>query len=256
MIYSMKHKIIPLLIVCLLLTNCLFGQATDSLVNHGLKLEKAMQEAAALQQYLTVLKTDSFNLTALNRSAILTIREGKRQKTAKAAIPYYRTAKDLASTALRTDPDNKESLVAMATALRQLSLHAGAKEKAAYLKEIKADLDKALQIDAAYAPAWHALGNWNYDISKMNFAERAATKLLFGGLPDASFAAAIKDYLKCQRLDPAFILNISDLAKAYHANEEDLKAITALKQAIRLRPILQDDRMIQQECKKMLESLQ
>lgn len=252
----MKHKILNLLFVCLFLSGSLYGQNTDSLVRRGLELEHSMKEAAALQQYASVIKIDSTNLTALNHSAILTIREGKRQKTAKVAVPYYLAAKNFSSTALRISPDNKETLATMANVLRELSLHAGAKEKATYLKEIKSHLEKALQIDSTYAPAWHALGNWNYDISQMNFAERTATKLLFGGLPNASFANAIKAYLQCRRLDPSSIENVYNLAQAYHANEEDLKAIATLKQAIRLRPILQDDRMLQQKCKKMLESLQ
>lgn len=234
----------------------LHAQSADSLVRQGLSLEKHMQESLALKKYNEAIQQDSANLVALHQAAILSVREGKRQKTRKAAVAYFNRAKLYASKAVDLNPNNKESLLAMASAVQQLSLHAGAKEKASYLKATKSYLDKALQIDSTYGRAWHLLGNWNDEVSQMNFAERAAMKLLFGGLPDASLDAAILNYKKCLRLDPSYIRNYYDLGRAYHQKEEDIKAIAILKQAIRLRPIQQDDRAIQQECKKMLESLQ
>lgn len=233
-----------------------YAQSIDSLLNKAQQLEKQMKEASALGLYREVLSKDSTNLTALNQSAILTVREGKRQKNTKAAEPYFNVAKNYASRALEANTDNKTSLVALSMALQQLSLHAGAKEKAIYLKDIKGYLQKALQIDSTYATAWHLLGNWNAELSQMNFAERAATKLLFGGLPNASLDAAISCYKKCLHFNPTYILNYYDLAQAYHSQEDDVKAMAILQKAIRLRPIQQDDRNIQEACKKMLESLQ
>lgn len=246
--------------IALLLFQCLSfqlpAQSIESLLQEGHELENQANEAGALKKYSAVLKVDSSNATALNQSAILTVREGRRQKTTKAAEPYFLVGKNYADKATRLYPGNKVSLLALSMALQELSLHAGAKEKAAYIKEIKSNLDKALSIDSSYARAWHMLGNWNIEVSQMNFAEKAATKLLFGGLPDASTNAAIRAYLRCRRLDPSYILNYYDLANAYHTAGDDTKAIAVLKQALRLRPILQDDHSIQARCKDLLESLQ
>jgi tetratricopeptide (TPR) repeat protein len=234
----------------------LHAQSADSLVANGIRLEKAMQESKALQKYYTAIKIDSDNAQALWRASILNTREGMRQSSEKAGKSYFNAAKNLAVSALRKNSNNKEANVAMAMALWQLSLSAGAKEKAAYIKEVKTYINKALLIDSSYALAWHMSGNWNYEVSTLGFAERAATKLLFGKLPAASLDRAVKDYEKCRELDPRFIQNMYDLAKAYHAQNKDLQAISTLKQALRLRPVRQDDRNIQEECRKMIGRLQ
>lgn len=251
----MKISFITLLLL-LSLQHLLKGQSANTLLQEGLQLEQQAKEAAALKNYQLVLQQDSSNVVALNHAAILMAREGKRQTKVKSAEPYFLTAKNYASRALRVHAEDKVSLVALSMALQQLSLHAGAKEKAAYIKEIKTYLDKAIQIDSAYGPAWHLLGDWNIEVSQMNFAEKAATKLLFGGLPEAGMDAAIAAYARCRRLEPASIENYFDLARAYHTQGNDTQAMAMLKQAIRLRPVAQDDRAIQQQCKDMLQSLQ
>lgn len=252
----MRHKRFVIILLLLCRGYLSPAQSAEALLQEGLAMEKQTDEAGALKKYAAVLKTDSLNARALNRSALLLVRKGRRQKSAKPSTAYYLSAKNYAAKATAAYPDNKESLFAMSLALQQLSVHAGAKEKASYLKDARTYLDKALHIDSAYAPAWHALGAWNMEIHKMNFVEKAATKLLFGNLPEAGVAAAINAYQKCRKLDPAFIENYYDLAGAYHAKGDDTHAIATLKQAVRLRPLLEDDRSIQEKCRKMLQSLQ
>ncbi|MGH2643928.1 MAG: hypothetical protein ACRDE2_08270 [Chitinophagaceae bacterium] len=231
------------------------GQTVDSLVAHGMRFEKAMNESEALKQYQAAIALDSGNVEALCRASILTSREGNRQQTSGQKVPYFNKAKSLAGTALRKSADNKEANYAMALALTHLSTISGAKEKAADLKAIKTYADKALLIDSKYAQAWNILGRWNYEVSTLNFAERTALKFLFGKLPIASLGNAINDYLRCRQLDPGYIQNVYDLAMAYHANGQDVEAITTLNEAIHLRPILQDDRSIQENCRSMIQQL-
>lgn len=232
------------------------AQAVDSLVARGMRFENAMNEQEALKQYQAAIALDSGNVEALCHASILTSREGNRQKNSGQKTFYFDKAKSLAATALRKSTDNKEANYAMALALMHLSTVSGAKEKAADLKAIKTYADKALLIDSKYAVAWNILGKWNYEVSTLNFAERTALKFLFGKLPIASLDNAINDYLKCRQLDPGYIQNVYDLAIAYHAKGQDVEAITTLNEAIHLRPILQDDRSIQENCRNMIQQLQ
>lgn len=232
------------------------AQSADSLLARGRALEKSMQEGAALTIYRQLLAGDSDNLGALTRASVLLIREGKRQKTPRDGKSYYLQARTLSARALGLRADDKEANLSMAMALAQLSLSAGAKEKAGYIRDVKTYADKALLIDSTYAEAWRVLGNWNLQVSNLGFAEKAATKLLFGSLPAATTARAVADLEKSHRLAPASVGVLYDLANASHAAGQDLAAIDALKQALRLRPILQDDRAVQQQCREMLERLQ
>ncbi|HEX5551715.1 MAG TPA: hypothetical protein VFX43_00615 [Chitinophagaceae bacterium] len=250
------YKRYTCLIAWLLFTCSVYAQSADSLVAMGMRLEQGRQEAKALQMYKAALKIDSTDLKALSRASILSMRAGNRQVSPELKAVYFDAAKEYATNALKKDPDDKEANLAMAMALQQLSLTAGAKQKAGYLKAVKTYTDKALLIDSAYGRAWYVQGNWNYQVSSLNFAEKAATRLLFGRLPQASMDQAIADYQKCLRLDPSFILNLYKLAGAYHAKGKDLKAISTLRQALRLRPVLQDDHKIQDDCRKMIQSLE
>lgn len=233
-----------------------YAQSADSLVAEGVRLEMDMKETQALQKYQSALRLDSSDVTALWHASMLSTRQGIRASSTKARQRYFDQGAALARKALGKAPANKEANVALALALRQLSFSAGAKEKAGFIKEIKSCADKALMSDSTYGMAWFVLGNWNYDVSSLNFAERAATKLLFGGFPPASLDQAIADYERCQHFDPHFIENVYQLAKVYHAKGKDLKAIATLKQALHLRPIREGDRQIQDDCRTMLQSLQ
>lgn len=249
-------KLSCFVIALLTFTFSVHAQTVDSLVARGNRFEKAMEEAQALKQYQAAIALDSGNAEALCRASVLTSREGNRQKTTAQKTPYFMNAKALAATALKKSADSKEANYAMALALMYLSSVNGAKEKAADLKAIKIYADKALLIDPQYAQSWNILGKWNYEVSTLNFAERTALKFLFGKLPVASLGNAINDYLKCRQLDPGYIQNVYDLAVAYHAKGQDVEAITTLNQAIHLRPVLQDDRSVQEDCRRMIQQLQ
>ncbi|WP_344981213.1 hypothetical protein [Compostibacter hankyongensis] len=239
---------------------CLFfrfagAQDLEAQLAAAAKLEAAGKETEALQQYREILQQDSTHPEALSHASILCSLEGSRQ-TGKAETPYFRAAQQYAAAALRQNPDQTTANLAMAMALDRLASVSGVKEKVTYLRDEKKYADLALKIDPQNAQAWYILGAWNIRIGNMNFAEKAAAKMLFGGLPKGSLQEAIQDFEQCRKLDPAFIRNYYALASAYHAAEDDLKAISTLQQGLRLRSIRQDDNRIKQDCRKLLEQLQ
>lgn len=250
-------KLIFLPFLCLILSLPLSAQSvTDSLMTEAHKLVEEKQEAKALSIYKAVINLDTANAEALIQAGILTVREGRRQPSKAAKEKLFSEARSFAESALRKDPSSVKANVVLANALNELALVSGAKDKINLLHNAKDFIDKALLIDSGYAHAWHISGRWNMELTSLGFAEKTAARLLFGGMPDASLDKAIADFEKCRQLSPSFILNYYDLAKAYHLAGKDLKAIATLQQAIRLRPVLQDDLDIQQKCREMIEQLQ
>lgn len=220
----------------------------DSLIRKG-------EDAGALQIYKGILARDTTQTEALARTAILLVREGERQKTTPKAMPLYDSARQVALKALKADPNYVPAAYGYALASYNLSMEQGVKEKVKGLKDVKDYLDRVLMLDSTFGKAWYLLGRWNMAFNKLNFAERAAVKLLFGGMPDAGAAQAIVCYAECRKLEPSFIRNYYYMARALHVAGKDLKAITVLKEAVHLRPILKDDRDFQQKCKNMIEAL-
>jgi tetratricopeptide (TPR) repeat protein len=121
------------------------------------------------------------------------------------------------------------------------------------VKEIKKFADKAIQINPNNFKAWHILGKWHYEISNLNFFEKAAIKLFYGGLPESSFKISIKSYEKAKSINSKFCLNYLELAKAYEKNDDINQAITNLKLLLQLPNSIEDDFAIKQEASDLLK---
>ncbi|MFD2886015.1 tetratricopeptide repeat protein [Chitinophaga cymbidii] len=245
-----------LLAFCCWATLSTRAQTVDELVAQAQQLEKQMKEVEALNKYKEVLQVSPGHAVAQSQSSLICSREGQRQKDKAAKQEYFNEAKIFAYEALKVEPENAVANYAMAVALNHIALISGAKEKVAAFKEVKKYADLALKFNPEYGEVYHLLGRWNYELSNLSTLEKAAAKVLFGGVPPGSIEAAIADYEKCRKLKPSYILNYYDLAKVYRENNQETQAFEVLNKVMRLRPIYQDDPGIKAECKKMLEDMQ
>jgi tetratricopeptide (TPR) repeat protein len=252
----MNFRKLPLLAAATLLFISAKSQTADQDVAQGLQFEKDLNEQAALDKYKEALSLQPDNLTALTRASLMCSRIGNRMDDKSKKTSYFQTAKIYADGALKEAPMNSDANLCEAVALGRMALISGAKQKVAALKEIKRYTELAIKYDPSSYEAWYLLGKWNYEVDNLNFFERAAANLLFGGVPKASLQDAITYYEKSRTLGPSFIQNYMELAKAYHKNNEDAKAIDALKKAISLRSTCQDDPDYKDQCKKMLADLE
>ncbi|SFE87063.1 Tetratricopeptide repeat-containing protein [Chitinophaga sp. CF118] len=242
---------------CLLLfSGVLYAQTAEELVEQALQQEKQMKESAALALYKDALKVQPDNIQALTGASELCSREGYRQKDTDEKIRNYDDAKNYADQALKLAPENADANYVMAVAMGRKAMIAGAKEKVAASKEVKKYAELAIKFNPSCAKAYHVLGKWNYEVANLNTFEKAAAKMLFGGLPEGSLSSAINNYEKCRKLDPFIVVNYLELARAYLENDEQAKAIEILKKAVSLRSVIQDDADTKSQCKKMLEGLE
>lgn len=233
-----------------------YSQTVEELVEQAHQQEKQMKETAAIASLKEAIKIQPDNIAALTSVSELCAREGYRQKDKEERMRIYNDARTYAEQALKLAPENADANYVMAVALGRVAMSAGAKEKVTASREVKRYAELALKFNPRYAKAWHVLGKWNYEVANLNALEKAAAKMLFGGLPEGSLDNAITNYEKCRKIDPSFLLNYLELAKAYKEHDELDKAIEVLRKAVSLRPILQDDPGIKAECKKMLEDLE
>ena len=80
------------------------------------------------------------------------------------------------------------------------------KEKINVSKRIKELGERCLQLNPSHAGAYHLLGKWHYEVFNLNFVEKAAINMLFGGMPTANIAAAITNLQKAILLKPTYLL--------------------------------------------------
>jgi tetratricopeptide (TPR) repeat protein len=243
------------IIIFLLLSVPLKAQDADALLKDAQKLETSFREADALQQYLQVLRLQPSNVAVLCKVSELYNVLGKRQASKDVEKQYYRTGKVYAEKALSVNPNYSDANFVMAMAMGRMSLISSGSEKIKAVKEIKYYAERCIQLDPNNYKGYHVLGKWHYEVSDLNSLERWLVKVTYGSLPQSSLDQSIYYYEKCGRLNPSFVLNYLELAKAYKRKDENAKAISLLTTMLKLPSLTGDDARIKAEGKKMLEEL-
>jgi tetratricopeptide (TPR) repeat protein len=195
-------------------------------MQEGEKLEAALNEKAAFEKYKEAIRIEPTNIHVLAKCSELCSRIGNREPIPASRSDYYNAAQKFAAIALKLNASDASANCAM-----------------------------ALKSDPAHYKAWHVLGRWHYEVSNLNFFEKAAIKVLFGGMPKASFAEAIKAFEKAKNLSPNFILNDYELAKAYKKNGQKDKAIACLETMLLLPDKTEDDKNAKANGRKLLNDL-
>lgn len=249
---GMKNICTIWLVFFLLFSACLKAQDFQSFIAEGERLEKSLHEKEALQKFKEALKLQPVNLYALAKCSELCSRVGFREKNHKTRDEYYQAAAIYGKTALKFHPQSDEAHVVMAIALGRTALTKSGKEKIGQVKEIRHHAEEAIRLNHNNFKAWHILGKWNYEVCNLNMVEKAAIKVFYGGLPSASYKAAIQAYEKARAIRPDFMLNYLELAKAYKKNDEDEKAMELLRMIQTMPVHTEDDPRIRDEAAALI----
>ena len=232
-----------------------FAQTADDMAAEGDALVKSLKEEDAYAKYKVALVVQPDNLHALIQCSFVASRMGGRQTDKGKATTFYTEAQDLAGRALKVDSTVADAYVAMAIAEGRLAPGESAKKRVEYGRDVKNDCDKAIKLDPKNYRAWYILGMWNVQAAHMSGAERAAAKVLYGGIPDATIKTALNCFEKCRSFNPSYILNYLDMAKIYKEDDQSEKCISALEVLVKLPVQTEDDPAIKAEGRKMLDAL-
>lgn len=245
-----------LAISLLFLGKIIVAQDVDTLLQEASVLENGMKETEALDKYKEVLRIQPMQIVAMYKCSELCGSIGNREKDESRKIDFYNASRTYAETALKIDSANSGANSAMAIAMGRMALIKKGKEKIEFVKDIKTYSERALAIDPNNAKALFVLGKWHYEVSSLNFVERAAIKVLYGGMPKASFDDAISYYERVKAISPWVLLNYLELAKAYVANHQSDKAIENLDRMLKLPYRTADDPNHKDQARHLLASLQ
>jgi len=248
-------KQLAYIVFFLVMPAVIFAQDIIALQKDAEHLEATNQEEA-FRRYQEILKLQPANTNALCKSSQLCSSIGHRQAAKSAQISYFNAARRFAGMALRLEPASSEANLAMALAMGRLALVVGGREKIEAVSDVKLYTERSLKSDPNSFKAWHVLGKWHYEVSNLSGFERTAARLLYGGLPPASVQECIACYEKSRSLNPDFVLNYLELAKAYHRTNQDAKAIEMLNKVLAMNnKIQQDDARVKEEARKLLKEL-
>ncbi len=245
-----------ILIALLFISPAIIAQDVPTLFKEAVRQEAIPNEAAAYETYKKIFTLQPSHVVALSRASQLASRIGSRQTEATLRDNWLKIAGDYAKKALTINAQNDEANVSMAMYLGKTSLTKSGKEKIKSVNQIKSHIEVALKTNSTNYLAWHILGRLNYEISNVSGLEKAAAKIFYDALPKGSLANAIMYLEKARTLQPNFILNNYELARAYEKNGEKNKAINILNKIPAMAIGTEDDQVLKTKSKALLKDLQ
>ena len=250
----MKYLLILFCAVCMFSVN---AQEINILLKEADNLEKQLKEPEALEKYKQVLLQNPTHLKSLVKLAELNVALGNRQADKNSKRLYYETALSFANRAYQADSNQADAAYAMSmVAGKMTDVESENKKIVAYVKDVKLYADKALSINPNHAKANYTLGKWHYEMANLSGIKKVAVKLFYGGLPEGNLDDAIKYMEKCKSLEPYFVSNYLDLAKAYKDNRRPAEAMEVLNRLVKLPTRTTDDIAYKAEGSKLLASMQ
>jgi hypothetical protein len=233
------------------------AQDINVLLKEADNLEKTQKENDALEKYKLVLLQEPAHVKALVKSSELNASLGNRQADKNNKRLYYETALAFANRAYQADSNQADASYAMAMASGKMTdVESENKKLVAYVRDIKKYTDKALTLNPNHAKANYTLGKWNYEMANLSGLKKAAVKILYGGLPEGTLELAIQYMEKCKTLEPYFVANYLDLAKAYKDDHKPAQAIETLNKLVKLPTRTSDDAALKAEGAKLLADMQ
>ncbi|HVU95603.1 MAG TPA: hypothetical protein VHE34_10280 [Puia sp.] len=231
------------------------AQDVNLLLNRGAQLEAAFREEEALPLYENAAALQPRNIVALIHCSDLLCRVGHRLKDRDKMIAYFHSAYTYAQRAYRVDSTNSDANVVMAFSLARLALDQNGRERVVSATEIRRYAEQAIRNDPRNFKAYHILGRWHYEVSNLNFLERTLARWFFGSMPESSLSECIDNLEKSKALRPDFMLNYFELARAYHREGQNDRAVALLTQMEKLPDEMYDDRTVRMQGAKLLKEL-
>ena len=150
--------------------------------------------------------------------------EEKKQLCIK-ALAYAQRAVDL-------NPRSAVNLLSLAICYGKLGLYSDTRTKIEYSRHVKEYAEQALALDPDYDYAHHVLGRWNYEVASLGFGTRVIVRLIYGGLPAAATAEAVRQLQRATEISPHLPAHRVELGFALLADDQRDAARHAFEQAL------------------------
>ena len=233
--------------------------APDTAAEHiaqGDQLYVQAKLGEARDAYWAALQVEPKNFAALYRLAQVESELGEdakgeeRARLVAAAVEHARAAVSAA-------PESAQGHVWLAATLGRQALKEGPRKRLALSREIKAEADRALQIDPNLARACQVRAIWNRKVASLSVIERMAANAVLGGVPKgASMENAVHDLEKAVELEPNYVNHHLELGRTFMMLKRTGEARRELEKAAGLPPTSNSrDPIYQAEARDLLKRL-
>jgi len=167
---------------------------------------------------------------------------------------FYQQAFEDAEAAIAADSANARAHLAGAIAAGRVGLISGTRRKVEMSRTVKEHVDRAIDLNPDLPAAYHVRGRWNYEVASLGFFSRTVVRAVYGGLPDASYEAAVENFERSIALDDRVVDRL-ELARTYIAMDQETQARTELQRALELPNKDPDDPQYKEEARELLDDI-
>ncbi|GAB5561588.1 MAG: hypothetical protein SynsKO_32350 [Synoicihabitans sp.] len=232
----------------------LTGEAAE-LYEQAMLAQSELRTSDALQLFLQVEKRAPNNAKVLQKiarqysdSTIDNPSSERQQQLLDKALRYSERATEL-------DPQDPVNVLSLAIVKGKIANLQGNKAKVDAARMIKADARRAIELDPEYAWAHHVLGRWHREVDELGSIARFFTKILYGGLPEASIDEAVYHLEKAVELEPDNLSHFLELGFAYQAAGEVEKARTYFERGLTMPNREKHDEAAKKRARQALDNL-
>lgn len=229
--------------------------ATTALVAKGDALDKQLQSRQALEVFLEAAQASPNDAEVLRRIAkayaeLMVETDSKAQQK-----DLGLKAVDYAKRAVAADPRNAQAHLALAICYGRVAPLLATQTKINHSKLVKVHVEKSLALDPSSDYAYHVLGAWNYELAGLNPVLRGLAKIIYGGVPTASYDDAVNYFKKAIALAPQRVAHHVELGRTYAALGQKELARASLQTGLALSNREKDDADTKARARAALQKL-
>ncbi|MGZ5497601.1 MAG: tetratricopeptide repeat protein [Candidatus Aminicenantales bacterium] len=253
-------KILFAFALAALLAGPALAQTAAEHISEGDAAYSRFDDQAALAHYQAALALEPANYVALWKASralvdIADVIPATDKDVEERQKKMYTDAVALARKAVAANPNDTWGHFQLAASNGKRLLLLGKKEQIAASKEVKVEIDKALELDPTNHLAYHALGRWHRRMDEIGGAKRFFGGILYGSIPKGSYAESEKNLRKAIELHPEYVNHYLELGRTLVALKKYDEAAQSFQKAIDLPKTTSKDDVLKAEAKTELAKL-
>ena len=220
------------LLLAFALTTTLSAAEPDPVLQSALAAEARFDSKTALGLFLRADAAHPNDATLLQKISrqysdltLDTPDLAEKKRLCTEALAYARRAAELA-------PQDPVNLLSLAVCYGKLGTYSDTRTKIECSRLVKHYAEAALALDPNYDYAHHVLGRWHYEVASLGAPTRFLVRLVYGALPDASTAEAVRQLQRAAELSPQLPAHRVELGFALLADGQRDAARQAFEQAL------------------------
>jgi len=243
-----------------LLAGPVLAQTAADHIREGDAAYAAFDDVKALEHYQAALALEPANYEALWKASRATVDiadvipatdKDIKEKQKK----MYTDATALARKAVAADPSDTWGHFQLAAANGKRLLLLGKKQQIEASKEVRDEIEKAIELDATNHLAYHAYGRWHRRMDEIGGAKRVFGSILYGSIPKGSYAESEKYLRKAIELHPEYINHYLELGRTLLALKRYDEATESFQKVIDMPKTTSKDDVIKAEAQAELDAL-